>query len=260
MAERKIVVIDAGHGGADLGATFNGRQEKDDALRLALAVGKILASNGVDVRYTRTDDTYNTPLEKAVMANEAEADLFVSIHRNAMPIPGSASGIQSLVFENTGVPAMLAKNINRELTQLGFQDLGIIERPGLVVLRRTKMPAVLVEAGFIDNEGDNEFFDQNFQAIAQAIADGILLTIEEQQESRPEYYQIQTGAYLARPIAEQQVNTLKSQGFPAFLVFEDGLYKVRVGAYQNMENAVRMEQRLRQYGYNTFMVKRPAVY
>ena len=62
MAERKIVVIDAGHGGADPGAKFEGRQEKDDALRLALAVGKILSENGVDVRYTRTDDTYNTPI------------------------------------------------------------------------------------------------------------------------------------------------------------------------------------------------------
>ena len=83
MAERKIVVIDAGHGGADPGAKFEGRQEKDDALRLALAVGNILSQNGVDVRYTRTDDTYNTPLEKATMANEAGADYFVSIHRNA---------------------------------------------------------------------------------------------------------------------------------------------------------------------------------
>ena len=70
LAERKIVVIDAGHGGADPGAKFEGRQEKDDALRLALAVGKILSENGVDVRYTRTDDTYNTPLEKATMRRE----------------------------------------------------------------------------------------------------------------------------------------------------------------------------------------------
>lgn len=260
MAERKIVVIDAGHGGADPGATFNGRQEKDDALRLALAVGRILAANGVDVRYTRTDDTYNTPLEKAMMANDAEANYFVSIHRNAMPIPGSGSGITSLVFENRGVPAMLANNINQELSKTGFVNLGITERPGLVVLRRTKMPAVLVEAGFIDNEEDNRLFDQNFQAIAQAIADGILNTIKEQEELRPSYYQIQTGAYRDRNIAEQQVNTLKSQGFPAFLVYEDGLYKVRVGAYQNMENAIRMEQELRRYGYNTFMVRRPAVY
>ena len=259
MAERKIVVIDAGHGGADPGAKFEGRQEKDDALRLALAVGKILSENGVDVRYTRTDDTYNTPLEKATMANEAGADYFVSIHRNAMPIPGSASGIMSLVFENKGVPAQLANNINEELANTGFANLGIIERPGLVVLRRTEMPAVLVEVGFIDNEADNQLFDDNIDAIARAIADGILTTIREGEAEQPEYYQIQTGAYRIRSLAEQQMNTLRSQGFPAFIVNEDGLFKVRAGAFRELDNAVRMEQELRRYVYNTFLVRRPAV-
>lgn len=260
MAERKIVVIDAGHGGADPGAKFEGRQEKDDALRLALAVGRFLSEQGVDVRYTRTDDTYNTPLEKAMMGNEAGADYFVSIHRNAMPIPGSGSGITSLVFENKGVPTLMASNINEELEKTGFANLGIIERPGLVVLRRTEMPAVLVEAGFIDNEADNKLFDQNFEAIARAIADGILTTIREEEQARPEYYQVQTGAYRIRSLAEQQMNTLKSQGFPAFLVYEDGYYKVRSGAFKELDNAVRMEQELRKYGYQTFIVKRPAVY
>lgn len=260
MDERKIVVIDAGHGGADPGAKFEGRQEKDDNLNLALAVGSILSRNGVDVRYTRTDDTFQTPLEKANMANEAEADYFVSLHRNAMPIPGSASGVLSLVFENIGVPALLAGNINEELAKTGFDNLGIIERPGLVVLRKTEMPAVLAEVGFIDNEADNQLFDQNFNAIAQAIADGILITIREEAQARPEYYQIQTGSYRIRSLAEQQLNTLKSQGFPAFLIYEDGYYKVRVGAFLDLNNAIRMEQALRQYGYNTFIVRRPAVY
>ena len=236
MAERKIVVIDAGHGGADPGAKFEGRQDKDDALRLALAVGKILSENGVDVRYTRTDDTYNTPLEKATMANEAGADYFVSIHRNAMPIPGSASGVMSLVFENKGVPAQLANNINEELANTGFANLGII-----------------------DNEADNQLFDDNIDAIARAIADGILTTIREGEAEQPEYYQIQTGAYRIRSLAEQQMNTLRSQGFPAFIVNEDGLFKVRAGAFRELDNAVRMEQELRRYGYNTFLVRRPAV-
>ncbi|HCD43148.1 MAG TPA: N-acetylmuramoyl-L-alanine amidase, partial [Lachnoclostridium sp.] len=172
MAERMIVVIDAGHGGTDPGASHGGRQEKDDNLRLAMAVGRILADNGIDVRYTRTDDTYNTPLEKATMANDAEADFFVSIHRNAMPVPGTGSGIEVLVFEDKGVPGMLARNIGEALNKTGFVNLGTVERPGLVILRRTKLPTVMVEVGFIDNEEDNALFDQNFQDIAQAIADG----------------------------------------------------------------------------------------
>ena len=62
------IVIDAGHGGSvDPGAVYKGREEKNDNLKLAMAVGKILSENGVDVVYTRTDDTYQTPFEKAQM-------------------------------------------------------------------------------------------------------------------------------------------------------------------------------------------------
>ena len=146
MAERVRVVIDAGHGGTqDPGAVYYGRREKDDVLRLALAVGQILSEDGVDVVYTRVDDTYDTPFEKAMIANNSGADYFVSLHRNAMPTPNTASGSETLVYEDSGVPALMARNINEQLRDVGFLDLGVIERPGLVVLRRTEMPAVLVE-------------------------------------------------------------------------------------------------------------------
>ena len=56
------IIIDPGHGGSDSGATYNGRQEKDDALRMAMAVGDLLKNAGFDVVYTRTTDVYNTPL------------------------------------------------------------------------------------------------------------------------------------------------------------------------------------------------------
>ena len=66
MAQYKIAV-DAGHGGSDYGATYNGRAEKDDNLKLALAVGDILEKNGIDVVYTRTTDEYETPFKKRLM-------------------------------------------------------------------------------------------------------------------------------------------------------------------------------------------------
>ena len=65
-----LVVLDAGHGGANPGAVYNGRQEKDDALELAFAVGRVLEDNGVDVYYTRTSDIYETPYQKAMEGNE----------------------------------------------------------------------------------------------------------------------------------------------------------------------------------------------
>ncbi len=255
MADNRKVILDAGHGGQEPGATYLGRQEKNDALNLALAVGNILASQGVDVVYTRVDDTYQTPYEKAEIANRSGADYFVSLHRNAMPIAGTATGAEVLVYENRGVPALMAENINSALEQVGFKNLGVIERPGLVVLRSTQMPAVLVEAGFIDNESDNRFFDRNFEAVAQAIARGILETIRQESTSQPMYYQVQTAAYRDQNLALQQVTQLRSQGYPAFLVYDNGLYKVRVGAFLNMDYAVQMERRLRADGYSTMLVR-----
>ena len=260
MSETKRVIIDAGHGGSDPGAVFEGRQEKDDALRLALAVGRILENAGVEVMYTRVTDVFDSPLEKAQMANRSGADYLISIHRNAMPIPGTASGIVSLVYEKGGTAELLGSNINRQLAGVGFEDLGVIERPGLILLRRSQMPAVLVEAGFIDNPQDNERFDESFQEIAQAIADGVLRTLEEEEKIRPEYYQIQVGAYVSRQVAEEITMELMEQGYPAFYIYQDGYYKVRVGAFPNLDNGANMEMRLRQNGWPTMMVLEPAVY
>ena len=96
MATR--VVVDAGHGGWDNGAMFNGRKEKDDNLNLALAVGDILKNNGIDVVFTRTDDVYQSPNEKARIANRANADFFVSLHRNSSPEPNQYTGVQTLLY------------------------------------------------------------------------------------------------------------------------------------------------------------------
>ena len=260
MSETKRVIIDAGHGGSDPGAVFEGRQEKDDALRLALAVGRILENAGVEVMYTRVTDVFDSPLEKAQMANRSGADYLISIHRNAMPTPGTASGIVSLVYEKGGTAELLGSNINRQLAGVGFEDLGVIERPGLILLRRSQMPAVLVEAGFIDNPQDNERFDESFQEIAQAIADGVLRTLEEEEKIRPEYYQIQVGAYVSCQVAEEITMELMEQGYPAFYIYQDGYYKVRVGAFLNLDNGANMEMRLRQNGWPTMMVLEPAVY
>ena len=154
------IMIDAGHGGRDPGAVYNGRQEKDDVLALALAVGQILEDSGLDVEYTRTTE-----------ANNAGADFFVSIHRNSFPRPNEVSGVETLVYDRSGIKNEMAENVNRQLEKIGFRNLGVKERPNLAVLRRTQMPAILVEAGFINSDIDNQLFDDNFQAIAQGIAD-----------------------------------------------------------------------------------------
>lgn len=291
MSETTIA-LDAGHGGSDFGATYKGRQEKDDTLRLVQAVGKILEDNGVNVVYTRTNDIYETPFKKATDANAAGADYFISIHRNSSEKPNQYSGVETLVFNNSGIKSKLAENVNSSLEAAGFKNLGINERPNLVVLKRTQMPAILIEAGFINNDKDNELFDDSFQKIAQAIADGILTTIYDQSpgnsritsvpeapetdneiqensksddypdldqyyntnSSKMPLYRVQVGAYRNKSNADRLLNSLLIEGFPAFIIYEDGLYKVQVGAFRYLANAVKMEHRLRRFRYNTFIV------
>ena len=172
-----LVVIDAGHGGNNPGAVYQGRQEKGDVLALALAVGKILEENGVDVYYTRTTDVYESPEQKVQEGNAVQGDFFVSIHRNSSPYPNQYSGVETLGYNHYGEAARLARNINARLELVGYEDQGVNERADLVVLNRTQMPAVLVEVGFINTDADNQLLDERFGETARAIAEGILATV-----------------------------------------------------------------------------------
>ena len=332
MADYRIA-LDAGHGGSDPGAVYKGRQEKDDTLDLTLAVGDILKKNGIDVYYTRTTDEYETPFKKATDANNSGADLFVSIHRNSSENPNQYSGVETLVYSDTGLKAEVARNINNQLEDAGFKNLGVDERKNLVVLKRTKMPAVLVEAGFINNDKDNYLFDEEFDSIAQAIADGILESIpsgrpgnttsnksnrtdnnnnsnnnsnnnnssnsqmnnsgrtasapidstamvnsippdnevfsvpvsssnimpqcpcdnNDYDTENEALYRVQVGAYRNKDNSDRMLNSLLMDGFPAFIIYEDGYYKVQV-AYRILLNAIKMEQRLRRFRYSTYIV------
>lgn len=249
------IILDAGHGGSDSGATYNGRQEKDDTLLLTMAVGQLLENAGFDVEYTRTTDVYDTPFEKATFANDNGGNLFVSFHRNSAPMPNMYDGVQTLIYNNQGLKYELARNINRNLVALGFADKGVVERPNLVVLKRTKMPAVLIEAGFINSDKDNTIFDSSFDNIAGAIADAIIDTLDDlgMESAGGENYTVQVGAFRNKQLADNLAMKLKKQGFPVNVVMENSLYKVQVGSFERLDNAVVMEQKLRVYGYNTFI-------
>ncbi|MGN8630774.1 N-acetylmuramoyl-L-alanine amidase [Blautia sp. HCP3S3_G3] len=247
-------MLDAGHGGSDLGAVYNGRQEKDDNLQLMLAVGKILSENGIDVVYTRTTDVYQTPFEKAMLANQSDADFFISFHRNSSPKANQYDGVEVLLYDKSGIKYEMAENILGAMGEVGFREIGIEERPGLVVLRRTKMPALLLEIGFINSDVDNQLFDEKFDEIAQGIAGAILGTLDENEIEGPVYYRVQTGAFRNRENADRMLYQLTGKGYPAFLLYQDGLYKVQVGAFLQLGNAINMEQRLRDDGYSTLIV------
>jgi len=282
------IMLDAGHGGKDPGAVYNGRQEKDDTLALTLAVGEILQGRGIDVLYTRTTDVYESPYQKAMEANEAGADFFVSIHRNSYPTDNTASGVETLVYDRSGLKLQMAENIDEQLEAIGFVNLGVKERPGLVVLRRTRMPAVLVEAGFINSNTDNQLFDDNFGDIALAIAEGILDTLQMNgligndmlpdsdpgdtdnmpgggnTPGRPgnepghsggiPQYTVQAGAFRNGAYADRLQKELLEQDFPAVTSQDGGLYRVTVGTFPTLDEAADMERRLKRAGYQTVIV------
>ena len=169
----KTIIIDPGHGGFDPGAVYGDRKEKDDNLRLALAVGQELENAGYNVVYTRKDDRYDSPYDKAQIANNAGGDLFLSFHRNFAERPDLYQGVQDLVYDKNPLALRVAKDVNEELEKIGFENLGIESRKELVVLRRTNMPAVLLEVGFINSSVDNQIFDNEFSAMTNAIATGV---------------------------------------------------------------------------------------
>lgn len=248
------VMLDAGHGGINPGAVYAGRQEKDDALNLTLAVGEILQNNGIDVEYTRTTDIYQTPFEKAQIANDAGVDFFISLHRNSFPEDNVVSGVESLVYDLSGIKYEMAENINEQLETVGFVDLGVKARPNLIVLKRTKMPAVLVEVGFINSDIDNQLFDQNFEAIAQSVANGIIETLSEGTDIIEGNYSVQVGAFRNQNYARTLQEELIEMDFPARIERREGFYRVRVGSYRELNEAIRMEQRLKRAGYQTVIV------
>lgn len=248
------IMLDAGHGGRDPGAVYEGRREKEDTLRLTMAVGEILQNNGIDVEYTRTTDIYESPLQKAQEANAAGVDFFISIHRNSFPTDNVVSGVESLVYNLSGIKYEMAKNINAQLETIGFVNLGVKARPNLIVLRRTKMPAVLVEVGFMNSDVDNALFDSHFYDIAQAIAEGILDTLEVELPSVGNRYKVQTGAFRNEVYANNLRNELVEMDFPARIEQANGFFRVMVGNYGTLDEATAMEQRLKRAGYQTIIV------
>lgn len=249
------IMLDAGHGGSNPGAVYMGRKESEDALRLTLAVGEILQDNGINVEYTRTTDVDISPIERAMMANQAGVDFFVSIHRNSFPTDNQVSGVESLVYDLSGIKYEMAQDINEQLEAVGFVNLGVHARPNLIVLRRTQMPAVLVEAGFINSDVDNKLFDENFEDIAQAIARGILDTLNSSGVVKEPYYRVQVGLFRNWNNAERLKNELIGQDFPAFLDDSGPFISVQVGGFDTLDEAVRMERRLKMGGYDTLVIR-----
>lgn len=178
------VVLDPGHGGADRGAYYGGISEKTINLNIAQKVKEILEKYDIKVYMTRTKDVTTSLDSRTSLANGVNADLYISIHSNAIANSG-IKGTEILYKQNSllknGVSnKVLAQKLSDSVSEYaGTYKRGLINRTNLYVLNRTTMPAALVEVGYMTNSSDlnklkNELFRND---AAEGIADGILDTL-----------------------------------------------------------------------------------
>ncbi len=173
LRQRRTVCLDAGHGGKDPGAIYGGIFEKDIVLDVVGHIGALLAK--YNVVYTRTDDTFVELSKRADIANAAKADLFVSIHCNSVDNT-DANGIEVYHHPNASEAAEDAASlIYSALAAVSDLRPRGVKSKDLAVLRRTSMPAALVELGFISNGFDRSKLTSKAWRgrIAQAIANSI---------------------------------------------------------------------------------------
>lgn len=220
------LVIDAGHGGKDAGAIGSYSKEKNINLNVALELGRLIEQNCQDVRiiYTRKTDVFIALDERANIANRAKADLFISVHTNALPAGRIAYGAETytlgmarssenlevakrensvilvennyqqkyegfnpnssesyIIFEfmqdeHMKQSVSLAKSIQRYyVSHAGRPNKGV-HQAGFLVLRKTSMPAILTELGFISTPAEEAFLNsqEGVQKLARSIFEGFL--------------------------------------------------------------------------------------
>lgn len=209
------IFIDPGHSISDPGAVGY-EVERDLNEKVSKYMNEYLLANYVCE--TKVDPVTNKSLSAvAASANAWGADLLVSNHFNA----GGGDGYEALVYSEKNVP--MGKIFEKHVKAIGQNSRGVKLRPGLAVLRQTKMPAVLNEGAFVDNKKDIEDWNDDHElkklgeAYAKATAEWLKL---EKKVSEPtdKWYRVQVGAFKNKAYAESLLQNLKKAGFDGYIV------------------------------------------
>jgi len=201
--KRYIVVIDPGHGGNDSGAVGpTGLYESHLAWRIACMVADILMRYNIEIIFTRVGDT-KVSLEKRVeIANESNADYFISIHINSAANP-DATGTETFAYAKGVEGDKLAHSIQKNLVQaIELADRGV-KYNSMQVVRETTMPAALVEVAFINNPTEEVLLkkDEFLERAAVGIVKGIL-----------EHLDIE---YIPNPVIEENMDNVSEWAIDA---------------------------------------------
>jgi len=178
---KATVVIDAGHGGRDPGKVgVNGALEKDINLQVAKKVKDLLEERKFQVIMTREEDAdvdskRDDMEERVKIINQSEADLAVSVHQNSFSDP-EVSGAQVFYYTESDEGEYFAKIMQRELLQLDeFNKRQAKENNNYYLLKKTKVPTIIVECGFLSNpkEAEKLVTEEYQDAVSNAIVRGI---------------------------------------------------------------------------------------
>ena len=167
---KKIIVIDAGHGGNDFGANVNGISEKDMVLNIARQIKKASDKDGTyEVILTRSEDTSTTLTERTEQINKLNPEMFISLHINRTPEANTNKSGHEIFIQKTSESKSLAEKLSKKLGECSIKE------ENLHILRNSKSPAVLVELGYINNIKEREYMNNSDgqREIAQKFADFI---------------------------------------------------------------------------------------
>lgn len=178
-----LIVIDPGHGGDDFGTRSDSKpkyHEKSLNLTTALLLNDYLKKMGYQTLMTRTKDEFISLQKRAEIANDRQADLFVSIHYNSAPAK-QADGIEVFYYKSsenkarTSSSKQLAIQVLNQLIKVTEAKSRGVKHENFAVIRETKMPAILIEGGFLTNEDEMEKIKSPsyVKTIAWGIATGI---------------------------------------------------------------------------------------
>ncbi len=197
-AASKLICIDPGHGGADPGAIGHENMEdeiyeSDINLEVASTLKKLLEASGARVIMTRESDIKLGKYDRVAVANNAEADLFVSIHNNSSD-SSSTNGTTTYYYnkiKEDGSTEIDLYGFNSETIAAGVQeslqpllgtkDNGIVQYPELAVLNKTYMPAIVIEGAYLSNEGDFALIskDDYVYRYAYGVASGLIMAMND---------------------------------------------------------------------------------
>jgi N-acetylmuramoyl-L-alanine amidase len=198
----RVIVIDAGHGGANAGtkSIVDGTYEKELTLDWAMRLKELLAANGWNVFLTRTNDADISLADRVAFAEQHHADIFISLHFNSVAPNEELSGLETYCLTPTGMPSTLTRGYEDNvslvfpnnhfdaenlrwairlhgslLKETGLIDRGVRRARFLGVLRGQNRPAVLIEGGFLSNPSEaRHIADPAFrEKLAQAVADAL---------------------------------------------------------------------------------------